>query len=217
MAQELRYTVQQRTSFHPVLELDVPLAPPACVLHVLLALPPPVFFDPYTARWAHGEVRRAQVLGDVELEMPAGWTALAPANDRNSAAHPWHHESVRTQAACEGEQCERTAVLLELDGVAPSKVRIPLHVRYALADTPPPSVYAPYIPRWDGATPPAWCPAALHGVWASGAALAQRAAAVVAPLRAVSYRNVDLMPDAPVYFAACDAPLDDVAWDVTGT
>lgn len=214
-------------SYAPHLELDVPPVAPGCRALALVALAPAVYFDPFTARLTDAHhVEDATLLGALELEKPVGWTSHSrPAATVEDIPRMWWEGSAEddVEKSCEGHACEYTALLLTLAGHERTRVDVPLHLRYAPAehfasddsdDAPGDTMSLADVVL------PSWMPDLAHRAWQAAWPAVQHSANALCGVRRHTrawrephYVDVDLLPDVPLYFAACDARQADTDWD----
>lgn len=198
----------------------------SCRRFLLVALPGHVFFDPYTARLSDApNVRSADVLGQLELERPARWTDLEgsdPHDYRSWWERPDEDDTkLPIPAACQGAECERTAVLLELAHNATSdesetRIEVPLHIRYMLPTVPthlrrmPRHVSVPLSEQVDEWLPDSLAVKGMHSVQGAfdkfAATYINTLKPTIGHLSDRHYEDIDLLPldsAPPTLVASC--------------
>lgn len=219
-------------SYAPHLELDVPPVASGCHAVALVALSPAVYFDPFTARLTDApHVENATLLGTLELEKPVGWTERKQsASTIENIPRMWWEGAAEDdmEKPCEGHACEYTALLLTLDGHERRKVNVPLHMRYVpaqhiQADDDDDDAYSGAA--WlEDVSLPSWVPDVAQSAWRAMLPAVQRGAHALHHVRRRTrawskphYSDIDLLPDVPLYLAACDERQPDMEWDPTDT
>lgn len=221
------YAWSNVASFAPQLTLKVPASPPTCHTIALVSLPPALYFDPFTARLSEAQlVRSAKLFGTLELEKPVGWSKRnTTARSIEAIPRMWWEgdRGEASEAVCVDEACEYSTLLLVLDGSTNLEVNVPLHLRYL---PPIEAVNSENTVNADFS----WLkrlslveqlPTLVQSLWTRVVVpLLERSVQVInlalqytkACLKE-HYVETELMPDIPLFLAACDKPLADKDWD----